>query len=110
MGTPAKIGTGVVGVVAVWLALATTVFGGTFGPPGPRPAIVGTDSGSGSGSGTGSGTGSQDVTAERLVDWPGGGTRAGPGPLPADRSGRAGPRRSGGAVPGYAGDVAAGAS
>jgi hypothetical protein len=36
MGTAVKAVMGVVGVVAVWLALATTLFGGT-GPAGPGP-------------------------------------------------------------------------
>ena len=42
MGTAARTVTGVVGLVAVWLVLATTLFAGT-GPagPGPRACVAG---------------------------------------------------------------------
>ena len=45
--------------------------------------------------------------ARVLVDWSDGGTGAGPRRVPADRSGRTGPGRSGGVAAGHAGLVAA---
>jgi hypothetical protein len=57
MGTAARTVIGVVGVVAVWLVLATTLFSGTgpVGPPDPRACI------------TSSAMPSEDISVEALM-------------------------------------------